>query len=273
VNVVNVIVTGVAGRMGGQILRMMRDAEGLRLVGALERPGWSGPGDAGEAAGLPALGIPVVDDLPGLLGRVKADVIVDFTSHEASQRHASMAAAAGVAMVIGSTGFQPDGKARLREVAARIPVVLSPNMSVGVNVMFALVAQAARSLGDAYDVEIVEMHHGKKKDAPSGTAMRLAEVAAEALHRDAARDVVYARHGMIGERTPREIGVMTLRGGDVVGEHTVFFAGQGERLEITHRATSRDQFVRGALRAALWVNGRAPGLYDMHDVLGLRGAP
>ncbi len=270
---VNVIVTGVAGRMGGQILRMMHAAEEIGLVGALERPGWTGPKDAGEAAGMAAIGLPVAVDLAALLGRVKADVIVDFTSHEASARHASLAAAAGVAMVIGSTGFQADGKARLRQEAARIPVVLSPNMSVGVNVMFALVAQAARVLGDAYDVEIVEMHHGKKKDAPSGTAVRLAEVAAEALGRDAGKDVVYARHGMIGERTPREIGVMTLRGGDVVGEHTVYFAGQGERLELTHRATSRDQFVRGALRAVLWVNGRAPGLYDMHDVLGLREAP
>ena len=204
-------------------------------MGALERPGWSGPGDAGEAAGIPSIGLPVASDLAGLLGRVKADVVVDFTTHEASERHAAMAAGAGVAMVIGSTGFQADGKARLREHAARIPVVLSPNMSVGVNVMFALVAQAARALGDAYDVEIVEMHHGKKKDAPSGTAVRLAEVAADALHRDAEKDVVYARHGMIGERTHREIGVMTLRGGDVVGEHTVYFAGQGERLEVTHR--------------------------------------
>jgi 4-hydroxy-tetrahydrodipicolinate reductase len=204
---------------------------------------------------------------------VKADVVVDFTSHEASVKNTSVAAENGVAMVIGSTGFTADAKARIRQDAARIPVVLSPNMSVGVNVMFALVAQAARVLGDAYDVEIVEMHHGKKKDAPSGTAVRLAEVAAESLGRDPARDVVYARHGMIGERTPREIGVMSLRGGDVVGEHTVFFAGQGERLEVTHRATSRDQFARGALRAALWVKGRAPGMYDMHDVLALRGAP
>jgi 4-hydroxy-tetrahydrodipicolinate reductase len=273
VNVVNVIVTGVAGRMGGQILRMMHGAEGLRLVGAVERPGWSGPGDAGVAAGMPSIGIPVTEDLVALLGRVKADVIVDFTSHEASVRHAVAAASAGVALVIGSTGFHAEGKAHVRECAARVPIVLSPNMSVGVNVMFALVAQAARALGDAYDVEIVEMHHGKKKDAPSGTAVRLAEVAADALGRDAAKDVVYARHGMIGERTPREIGVMTLRGGDVVGEHTVFFAGQGERLEVTHRATSRDQFARGALRAALWVKGRKPGLYDMHDVLGLRGSP
>jgi len=270
---VNVVVTGVAGRMGGQILRMMRDVPGLRLVGAVERPGFAGPRDAGEAAGLPRLGVHVAEDLAAALSGSGADVVIDFTSHEVSVRNAATAAAAGVAIVIGSTGIAPDGKARIREAAARVPVVLSPNMSVGVNVLFALVAQAARVLGDAYDVEIVEMHHGKKKDAPSGTAVRLAEVAAEALGRDAQKDVVYARHGMIGERTPREIGVMTLRGGDVVGEHTVFFAGQGERLELTHRATSRDQFARGALRAALWVKGRKPGLYDMHDVLGLRGAP
>ena len=270
---VNVVVTGVAGRMGGQILRMLRATEGFRLVGALERPGYAGPRDAGEAAGLPPIGVTVGEDLAALLASVRPDAVIDFTSHEASIRHASVAAAAGVAMVIGSTGFTADGKARVLQDAARIPVVLSPNMAVGVNVMFALVAQAARVLGDAYDVEIVEMHHGKKKDAPSGTAVRLAEVAAEALGRDAGRDVVYARHGMIGERTPREIGVMTLRGGDVVGEHTAYFAGQGERLELTHRATSRDQFARGALRAATWVKGRRPGLYDMHHVLGLKEAP
>jgi 4-hydroxy-tetrahydrodipicolinate reductase len=237
----------------------------------VERPGYAGPRDAGEAAGLPRIGVPVADDLRPLLDAVQADVVVDFTSHEASVRNTEVAAAHGVAMVIGSTGISADDRAHIRQGAARIPVVLSPNMSVGVNVMFALVEQAARVLGDSCDVEIVEMHHGRKKDAPSGTAVRLAEVAAEALHRDATRDVVYARHGMIGERTPREIGVMALRGGDVVGEHTVYFAGQGERLEITHRATSRDQFARGALRAALWVKGRPPGLYDMHDVLGLRG--
>jgi 4-hydroxy-tetrahydrodipicolinate reductase len=270
---VNVVVTGVAGRMGGQILRMLREAGNLALVGTVERPGYTGPRDAGEAAGLPRIGVPVADDLRPLLDTVQADVVVDFTSHEASVKSAAVAAAHGVAMVIGSTGFSAEEKASIRQDATRIPVVLSPNMSVGVNVMFALVEQAARVLGDAYDVEIVEMHHGKKKDAPSGTAVRLAEVAAEALHRDPARDVVYARHGMIGERAPREIGVMTLRGGDVVGEHTVFFAGQGERLELTHRATSRDQFARGALRAALWVKGMPPGLYDMHDVLGLRGRP
>ena len=267
----NVVVTGVAGRMGGQILRLLREEPDLVLVGAVERPGYAGPRDAGVAAGLPALGVAIADDLGAVLASTTADVVIDFTSREASVRNTATAAARGVAMVIGSTGLDAADKALVRAEASRIPVVLSPNMSVGVNVMFALVAQAARVLGDAYDVEIVEMHHGKKKDAPSGTAVRLAEVAAEALGRDAARDVVYARHGMIGERTPKEIGVMTLRGGDVVGEHTVFFAGQGERLELTHRAASRDQFARGAIRAARWLKGRAPGLYDMQDVLGLRG--
>jgi 4-hydroxy-tetrahydrodipicolinate reductase len=268
---VNVIVTGAAGRMGGQIIRLIRASTGIALVGGVERAGFPGPSDAGEAAGLPRMGVPLADDLGSLLARVKADAVVDFTGFEASARHAEVAAAAGVAMVIGSTGFTPEARARVKGASARVPVVLSPNMSVGVNVMFALVAQAARVLGDAYDVEIVEMHHGKKKDAPSGTAVRLAEVAAEALSRDPATDVVYARHGMIGERTPREIGVMTLRGGDVVGEHTVYFAGQGERLEITHRATSREQFALGALRAVRWISGKPAGLYDMQDVLGLRG--
>jgi 4-hydroxy-tetrahydrodipicolinate reductase len=198
--------------------------------------------------------------------------VVDFTAFEVSARHAEVCAGRGVALVIGSTGFTAEARARVSEAARKVPLVLSPNMSVGVNVLFSLVEQAARVLGDAYDVEIVEMHHKMKKDAPSGTAVRLAEVAAGALGRDPRKDLAYARHGMIGERPPRQIGVQTLRGGDVVGEHTVFFAGQGERLELTHRATSREQFARGALRAAAWVVGRPPGLYDMQDVLGLRGA-
>ena len=268
---VNVVVTGVAGRMGGQILRALRGAEGLSAVGAVERPGYQGPADAGEAAGMGRSGIPLGVDLGSMLDEARPQVVIDFTSFEASAAAATACAERGVAIVIGSTGFTPEAKERVRAASASIPVVLSPNMSVGVNVMFALVAQAARVLGDAYDVEIVEMHHGKKKDAPSGTAVRLAEVAAEALGRDPRKDLVLSRQGMIGERSAREIGVMTLRGGDVVGEHTVFFVGQGERLELTHRATSRDQFVRGALRAARWAAGRAPGMYDMHDVLGLRG--
>jgi len=251
-----VVVTGAAGRMGTTLLRMLDGAEGLALHAAVERPG--GPAVPG-----------VVHDLEAALAG--ADVVVDFTTHEASARHAELCAARGVALVIGSTGFTPEARARVAGAARRIPVVLSPNMSVGVNVLFDLVRRAAATLGDAYDVEIVELHHRRKKDAPSGTAEKLAEVAAEALGRP--RDVLaYARHGLVGERPPREIGVQTLRGGDVVGEHTVFFCGEGERIELTHRATSREQFARGALRAARWLPGRPAGLYDMADVLGLREA-
>jgi 4-hydroxy-tetrahydrodipicolinate reductase len=264
-----VIVTGACGRMGGQILRSLRAEGGFSIVGATERPGFPPGLDAGAAAGVGPIGVPVTSDLADLLRR-GADVVVDFTSHEASAAHAALCAAAGAALVIGSTGFTPETKARVAEAARRIAIVQSPNMSVGVNVMFALVRDAARALGDAYDVEILEIHHNKKKDAPSGTAVRLAEVAAEALQRDVAKDVQHARHGIIGERPPREIGVQTLRGGDVVGEHTVYFVGEGERVEVTHRATSREQFARGAVRAARWVAGKPAGLYDMADVLGLR---
>ncbi|HUL59385.1 MAG TPA: 4-hydroxy-tetrahydrodipicolinate reductase [Anaeromyxobacteraceae bacterium] len=268
---INVVVTGAAGRMGTQILRLVKAEPDMKLTGAVERPGLAAGQDAGAAAGLGALGVAISDDLARALAG--ASVAIDFTSHESSARHAEICAEKGVALVIGSTGFTAETRARVVAAARRIPVVLSPNMSVGVNVLFELVRQASRVLGDAYDVEIVELHHGKKKDAPSGTAVRLAEVAAEALGRDPAKDLAYQRAGMIGERPPRQIGVQTLRGGDVVGEHTVFFCGQGERLELTHRATSREQFARGAVRAARWIAGRAPGLHDMADVLGLRRAP
>src|SRR5512138_1145463 len=267
---VKVVVTGAAGRMGTQIVRLVRATEGMAVAGAVERPGAAIGQDAGALAGLGPIGVPVVDDLGKALAG--ADVVVDFTSHEPSARHAEVCAEKGVALVIGSTGFTPETKARVAAAARRVPIVLSPNMSVGVNVLFELVRQASSVLGDAYDVEIVELHHNKKKDAPSGTAVKLAEVAAGALGRDPAKDVTHARSGMIGERPAREIGVQTLRGGDVVGEHTVLFCGQGERLELTHRATSREQFARGALRAIRWVIGSQPGLYDMADVLGLRSA-
>jgi 4-hydroxy-tetrahydrodipicolinate reductase len=266
---VNVVVTGAAGRMGTQIVRLVAAAEGLKLTGAVERPGHAGQ-DAGALAGIPPLGVTVVDDLARALAG--ADVVIDFTSHEASARNAELCAEKGVALVIGSTGFTPEAKARVAAAAGRIPVVFSPNMSVGVNVLFELVRQAARVLGDAYDVEIVEIHHKRKRDAPSGTAVALGEVAAEALGRDPADALAYTRHGILGERPPWQIGVQTLRGGDVVGEHTVYFCGEGERLELTHRATSREQFARGALRAAGFIAGKPAGLYDMADVLGLRSA-
>jgi len=265
---IRVVVTGAAGRMGGELVRMVRRSEGLELAAAVERPGYPAGQAAGVVAGLGPLGVPIASDLAAALAS-RPDVVVDFTTFEASAACAEACARAGVALVVGSTGFTPEARARVAAAARQVPIVLSPNMSVGVNAMFELVRRAAAALGDAYDVEIVEMHHRMKKDAPSGTAVRLAEIAAEALGRDPRADLRFERAGMIGERPPREIGVQTLRGGDVVGEHTVLFAGAGERLEITHRATSREQFARGAVRAASWVVGKPPGLYDMRHVLGL----
>jgi 4-hydroxy-tetrahydrodipicolinate reductase len=267
---INVVVTGAAGRMGREIVRLVAASTTLRLHGAVDRAPAGLGQDALALAGLPAGGVTVVATLAEALRG--AGAVIDFTHFEASVAHAAACAAAGVPLVIGATGFTPEARARVADSARAIPVLLSPNMSVGVNVLFELVRQAAAVLGDAYDVEIVELHHKRKKDAPSGTAMKLAEVAAGALGRDAA-DLAFARHGMIGERPPREIGVQTVRGGDIVGEHTVYFCGEGERLELTHRATAREQFARGAVRAAAWLPGRPPGLYDMADVLGFGKAP
>ena len=268
---IKVVVTGAAGRMGIQIARAVRATEGMALSGAVERPGVAVGQDVGVLAGVGPVGVIVGDDLAKALPG--ADVVIDFTSHEASARHAEVCAERGVALVIGSTGFTPEAKARVAAAARKIPVVLSPNMSVGVNVLFELVRQAAKILGDAYDVEVVELHHKKKRDAPSGTAVRLGEVAAEALGRDPKDTFAFSRHGIIGERPPWQIGLQTVRGGDVVGEHTVYFFGEGERVELTHRATSRDQFVRGAVRAAAWIVGKPAGLHDMAAVLGLGARP
>jgi 4-hydroxy-tetrahydrodipicolinate reductase len=267
---VNVVVTGANGRMGSQIVRLVKQGEGLALHAAVERPGFPPGTDAGVPAGLGPIGVAIGDDLGKAL--TGAQVVVDFTGPEASARHAELCAERGVAIVIGSTGFTAETRARVDAVAKKIPVVLSPNMSVGVNVLFELVRQAAKALGEAYDVEILDIHHKKKRDAPSGTAVKLAEVAADALEREMAASVAYVRHGILGERPPWQIGVQALRGGDVVGDHTVYFLGEGERLELTHRAASREQFARGALRAAAWLPGRPAGLYDMADVLGLREA-
>jgi 4-hydroxy-tetrahydrodipicolinate reductase len=200
----------------------------------------------------------------------QADVLIDFTAPEATRRIAEQAATRGVALVIGTTGLPDAVRAQLAAAAARVPVVASANMSLGVSVLFGLLDRAARALGDAYDVEIVELHHRHKRDAPSGTALAMGEVLAGALHRDLPRDARHGRSGQVGERTREEIGILAVRGGDIVGEHTAYFCGPGERLELTHRAQSREPFARGAVRAALWTRGRAPGLYDMRDVLGLR---
>jgi 4-hydroxy-tetrahydrodipicolinate reductase len=265
---IDVVVTGAAGRMGREIVRLVLATPGLRLHGAVERSGPAVGQDAAALAGQPSTGVRVVETLAQALPG--AGAVIDFTHFEASAAHAEACAAAGVPIVIGSTGFTPEARARVAAAAKRVPVMLSPNMSVGVNVLAELVKQAAAVLGDAYDVEIVELHHKKKKDAPSGTAVWLGEVAAQALGRDPLKDLTFERHGMIGERPAREIGLQTVRGGDIVGEHTVYFCGEGERLELTHRATAREQFARGAVRAAAWIAGRPAGLYDMADVLGFR---
>lgn len=273
---IHAIVTGCSGRMGSSILRFVRDDEEVELVGATDRVGAPSIGlDAGLMARLGPLEVEVCDALERSLtqAKPKAQVVIDFTSAEASVAHARMCAEHGVALVVGSTGFTEADRAAVAQVATRVPVVMAPNMSVGVTLMLKLAAEAARILGPSFEPEIMELHHRLKKDAPSGTALRLAEVVAASLADQGARPALRtAREGNVGERTDAEIGVVALRGGDVVGEHTVFFLGDGERLELTHRATSRDTFASGAVRAARWVVGKPPGLYDMLDVLGLNRA-
>jgi 4-hydroxy-tetrahydrodipicolinate reductase len=266
---VRTAVAGIAGRMGSRIAQLVRESDGLELVAGFERPDHPLVGqDLGEVMGAGRLNLIVAAGIQQILEQ--ADVVIDFTSAAASLQHLEAAGAAGKAMVIGSTGFTSEQIARAREAAVRIPCVLAPNMSMGVNVLFKVVADVARLLGDDYDVEIVEAHHRFKKDAPSGTALKLGQVVAEALGRDLGQVGVYARHGLTGERDPKEIGIQTIRAGDIVGEHTVLYANLGERIEITHRAHSRDNFARGALRAALWVVQQPPGLYDMQHVLGIK---
>ena len=200
----------------------------------------------------------------------EADVVIDFTNHQASLNYLKIAGEKNRAIVIGSTGFTPDEMKKVKELAEKTRCVLAPNMSVGVNVMFKILEYCAGILNDDYDVEIVEAHHHLKKDAPSGTAMKMAQVIADQLERNLDEVGVYARKGLIGERTKKEIGIQTIRAGDIVGEHTVIFGGIGERLEFTHRAHNRDNFAKGAIRAAKWIVNQKNGLYDMQDVLGLR---
>jgi 4-hydroxy-tetrahydrodipicolinate reductase len=266
---IRAIVTGAAGRMGGRVLALAKEAGDFRIVGATERPGHSAIGqDVGEVAGIGAVGVKVADGLARII--TGADVVIDFTSPEASIDHLRAASKAGVAIVVGTTGLTKEHLAEARRLADHMACVISPNMSVGVNVLFKVLREVARTLGDDYDVEIVEAHHHFKKDAPSGTALRMAQVVAEALGRDLEQVGVYGRKGIVGERPKAEIGVHTVRAGDIVGEHTVLFGGMGERIEIGHRAHSRDNFARGALRAARFVAQAPKGLYDMADVLGLK---
>jgi 4-hydroxy-tetrahydrodipicolinate reductase len=264
----DVVVAGAAGRMGSRLVALLQPESELRLVAALEAPGHAALGrDAGESAGVGRLGIPIGADVDAALGRDR--ILIEFSVPDASLAHVREVARHGGRAVIGTTGFTAAQREELARIATSIPLLVSPNMSVGVNVAFKVLADMARMLGDEYDVEIVETHHRFKKDAPSGTALRMAEVVATALGRDLAKTAVYDRHDKLAERARKEIGMAALRSGDVVGEHTVVFGSLGERIELTHRAHSRDNFARGALRGARFIATARPGLYSMQDVLGL----
>jgi 4-hydroxy-tetrahydrodipicolinate reductase len=263
-NPLRIAIPGAGGRMGRMLVRVIAEQADAELVAATERSDSPELGeDAGLLAGVRPLGVRVTAELDRSLD---ADVIIDFTAPVATAWTVTQAAEREVAMVIGTTGLGEAERRAVEKAANKIPIVLSANMSLGVNVLYGLLAQAATALGDGYDVEIVELHHRQKRDAPSGTAAQMARVLAEALELQPS----YGRHGEIGPRPPNELGVHAVRGGDVVGDHTAYFFGLGERLEITHRASSRETFARGALRAAEWLRERDPGLYDMQDVLGLR---
>ena len=265
----NVIVAGAAGRMGCRLVALIKDSTVLTLAGAIEGKGHGALGaDAGETAGCGRAGVPITDDLAALLAH--GEVVVDFSSPEATLNHLRVAAHHRRAMVIGTTGFSPAQLEEVKSLVSQVPCVMSPNMSVGVNLIYKVISEMAKTLGDEYDIEVIEAHHRLKKDAPSGTALKIAEVLAEAVNRDLDQVGVYARKGLIGERKKGEIGIQTIRAGDIVGDHTILFGGMGERIEVTHRASSRDTFAGGALRAARWVVQQPPGLYDMMDVLSLR---
>ncbi len=264
-----VIIAGAAGRMGRRIGFMVNEHPNLQIAAGFERTDSPELGkDMGELGGYGSTGILVADGLATVIDQ--GDVIIDFTFHEATMKIARLAAEKNRAMVIGTTGLSQENLQELGELSNNFPCVQAPNMAIGVNVLFKLAAKVAAILGNDYDMEIVEAHHRMKKDAPSGTAMKLGEVMAQAVGRDLDNVGVFARHGIIGERTDTEIGLQTIRAGDIVGEHTVYFAGAGERLELTHRAHSRDNFARGAAMAAAWVVKQPNGLYSMFDVLGLQ---
>lgn len=261
------IVCGVGGRMGGAVVRLIQQTSNVKLVGAIGRPGSSRVGrDAGEVAGVGRLGIRVSDQIASLKDNF---AIIDFTQPKASLGFLRIAAKKKIPIVIGTTGFSAKELAEIKRLARRTPVLFSANMSVGVNLLVNLLGRVAETLGEDYDVEIVEAHHRFKKDAPSGTALALGRAVAQALKRDLDRVGVCGRKGIVGERTKKEIALLSVRAGDIVGEHTVIFGGLGERIEFIHRAHSRDTFARGAIRAAQWLVKQKKGLYTMQDVLGL----
>ncbi|HID81081.1 MAG TPA: 4-hydroxy-tetrahydrodipicolinate reductase [Chromatiales bacterium] len=264
----NIIIVGAGGRMGRTLIEACHVTEDVQLTGATENSGSSLLGsDAGELAGLGKLNITVVDDLQKAISG--ADAVIDFTRPEATLRHLDICRAHKKNIIIGTTGFDDQGKAAIADAGKDIGIVFAPNMSVGVNLCLKLLDMAARVLGDDVDIEVIEAHHRHKVDAPSGTALAMGEVVANALGRNLDECAVYGREGVTGERDRKTIGFETIRAGDIVGDHTVMFAGEGERVEITHKASSRMTFAKGAVRAANWLQNQPAGLYDMQDVLGL----
>ena len=267
-NKLRMAIAGASGRMGRTLIEAVSQSADCVLAAALDLPGSALLGkDAGELIGAPC-GIRIGDDIDAALAQ--ADCLIDFTRPEGTLQHLQACRRHGVHMVIGTTGFSAEGKQAIQAAAGEIPVVFAPNMAVGVNLVFRLLDMAARALNEGYDVEVIEAHHRHKVDAPSGTALRMGEVVAAALGRDLAECAVYGREGHTGERPATQIGFSTVRGGDIVGDHTVLFAGTGERIEISHKAASRMPYAMGALRAARFMRGKTSGLFDMQDVLGLR---
>ncbi len=256
--------------MGRMLIEAVLGSQGDQLVGALDVAGSDAIGqDASAFLGRPC-GVAVTSELPSALD--SADVLIDFTRPQGTLAHLTACRQLGVRAVVGTTGFDEAGKAAIADAARAIPIVFAPNMSVGVNVVLMLLDKAARALSSGYDIEVIEAHHRHKVDAPSGTALAMGEVVARALGRELKDCAVYAREGHTGPRDPSTIGFATIRGGDIVGDHTVLFAGTGERIEITHRSASRQGYAQGSLRAAHWLADKPPGLYDMADVLGLGAA-
>jgi 4-hydroxy-tetrahydrodipicolinate reductase len=264
-----IAIAGASGRMGRMLIEAVQAAPDCELAGALDRAGSPTIGtDAGAFSGQMA-GIVIQSDFDK--GLAAADVLIDFTRPEGTLQHLEYCAAHGIKMVIGTTGFDDAGKAAIRAAADKTAIVFAPNMSVGVNVTLKLLEMAAKSFSEGYDIEIIEAHHRHKVDAPSGTALKMGEVIADALGRDLKDCAVYGREGVTGERDPSTIGFATIRGGDIVGDHTVLFAGIGERIEISHKSSSRVTYAHGSLRAARFLAEKSTGLYDMQDVIGLKG--
>ncbi len=264
-----VAIIGASGRMGKNLITAVNDAADCVVGAAIVKQGSSLVGaDAGEIAGVGKLNVAMVDSLATCVDDF--DVLIDFTTPALTIENAQFCANHSKAIVVGTTGLNDDEKKALDQCAERTQVVFAPNMSVGVNLTLKLLATAAKILGDEYDVEIVEAHHRHKVDSPSGTAIRMGEVVADALGRDLKECAVYGREGQIGPRTQKEIGFETIRAGDVVGDHSVWFATEGERIEIVHKASSRMTFAKGAVRAAQWLKGKSAGMYDMQDVLDLK---